>query len=249
MDGTFVKELATQLARPSHEDLSGACRAVLPAGWKLETIAPPEPAPLAVHTLTGFADYLKADVDGLKVAAPEQAGLVIVVERHDRVKLVGRLGLEERLFRRCCYLTGEAQPVRFAFGEYLDSEAFTIGLQSAFVASQAREDALKLVSSIKDGELRESSDDGYSQEVNVKRGVAFADRLTIRNPFMLAPFRTFSEVEQPASAFILRLRSSGPADHPRLALFEADGGAWRIEAIARVAAWLRGHIEGVPIIA
>lgn len=41
----------------------------------------------------------------------------------------------------------------------------------------------------------------------------------------LAPYRTFIEVEQPEGEFLLRLQKG-----PSAALFEADGGAWKIQA-------------------
>ena len=47
------------------------------------------------------------------------------------------------------------------------------------------------------------------------------------------PYRTFLEVEQPASDFLLRLDKGG-----RPALYEADGGAWKLEAKRNIAAYL-----------
>lgn len=49
----------------------------------------------------------------------------------------------------------------------------------------------------------------------------------------LQPYRTFLEVEQPASDFLLRLDKEG-----RPALYEADGGAWKLEAKRNIAAYL-----------
>lgn len=56
---------------------------------------------------------------------------------------------------------------------------------------------------------------------------------------MLRPYRTFREVEQPASRFVLRLQSGQGDGMPKAALFEADGGAWRLTAIEAIARWLR----------
>jgi hypothetical protein len=36
---------------------------------------------------------------------------------------------------------------------------------------------------------------------------------------------------------------------PSVALFEADGGKWKLDAIAFIREFLRDKIEGVPIIA
>lgn len=53
----------------------------------------------------------------------------------------------------------------------------------------------------------------------------------------LQPYRTFLEVAQPASDFLLRIDKDG---HP--ALYEADGGAWKLEAKRSIAAYLGGQL-------
>ena len=48
----------------------------------------------------------------------------------------------------------------------------------------------------------------------------------------LRPFRTFLEVAQPESEFILRLNDRGEVN-----LIGADGGAWKLEAVRNIAAY------------
>ena len=54
----------------------------------------------------------------------------------------------------------------------------------------------------------------------------------------LRPYRTFLEVEQPESEFLLRLDEDG-----NVGLFEADGGMWELEAKRRVAAYFEAKLE------
>lgn len=54
----------------------------------------------------------------------------------------------------------------------------------------------------------------------------------VPNPVELAPFRTFTEVEQPTSPFVFRVRRDG--DAIMAALFAADADAWKNEAICRI---------------
>jgi hypothetical protein len=70
----------------------------------------------------------------------------------------------------------------------------------------------------------------------------------LKSRVTLAPFRTFTEVEQPASDFIFRAKQMKPDSLPQLALFEADGGKWRLAAIENIAAFLRNHATGVQVI-
>ena len=53
-----------------------------------------------------------------------------------------------------------------------------------------------------------------------------------RSRIPLRPYRTFTEVEQPESEFILRLDDEG-----RVGIIEADGGAWKMTAKANIAAY------------
>ena len=78
-----------------------------------------------------------------------------------------------------------------------------------------------------------SVDNGISQEVSVRTGAVLKEQQTVQPIVRLQPYRTFLEVEQPASDFLLRLDKEG-----RPALYEADGGAWKLEAKRNIAAYL-----------
>ncbi|PFR65873.1 hypothetical protein COK29_26730, partial [Bacillus cereus] len=53
------------------------------------------------------------------------------------------------------------------------------------------------------------------------------------NPVSLQPYRTFVEVEQPKSNFIFRMK-----DGPRCSIHEADGGAWKLQAMNNIEDYL-----------
>ncbi len=54
--------------------------------------------------------------------------------------------------------------------------------------------------------------------------------------------------EQPESEFVFRLRGDSQR-MPQAAIFEADGGAWKVAAMDRIHQWLDRQIDGVTIIA
>ena len=58
----------------------------------------------------------------------------------------------------------------------------------------------------------------------------------------------FREIEQPESEFLLRT-CLDDKNIPRVALFEADGGAWRITAMRRIAEYIAKACPDVKIIA
>lgn len=78
-----------------------------------------------------------------------------------------------------------------------------------------------------------SINQSISQEVSVRTVAVLKEQQTVQPIVRLQPYRTFLEVEQPASDFLLRLDKEG---HP--ALYEADGGAWKLEAKRSIAAYL-----------
>src|SRR5699024_2066082 len=82
---------------------------------------------------------------------------------------------------------------------------------------------------LKEENVKNTGDDGVSQAVTINTGIASASDVKVPNPVTLKPYRTFVEVEQPASEFVFRMK-----DGPSAALFEPDGGAWRNEAISNI---------------
>ncbi len=72
-------------------------------------------------------------------------------------------------------------------------------------------------------------DDGLAQTVTLKSGSGSLARVELKEIVNLRPYRTFADVMQPMSMFKLRVRRNGG-----LALFEADGGRWRLEAMDNV---------------
>ena len=82
-------------------------------------------------------------------------------------------------------------------------------------------------------------DNGINQTTTVKSGVASLAKATAPNPVTLRPYRTFTEVTQPSSQFVLRINKEA-----ELALFEADGGKWKLEAIKNIADYLKTGLKG-----
>ena len=89
------------------------------------------------------------------------------------------------------------------------------------------------------------SDDGISQRVTVRDGVVRVNDVVIKNPVYLRPFRTFCEIDQPESPFILRIKNSDGKGVPEIALYEADGGLWKHRAIQGIQAYLDKALDNL----
>lgn len=117
--------------------------------------------------------------------------------------------------------------------ESISQERAIVELQSLYAITEGRDYLLSLLSRIDVNQGVSSVDNGISQEVSVKTGAVLKEQQTVQPIVHLQPYRTFLEVEQPASDFLLRLDKEG-----RPALFEADGGAWKLEAKRNIATYL-----------
>ena len=118
-------------------------------------------------------------------------------------------------------------------GYSMSQEQAIVELQSLYAVTPDRDYLLSLLSRIDVNQGVSSMDNGISQEVSVKTGAVLKEQTMVQPIVHLQPYRTFLEVEQPASDFLLRLDKEG---HP--ALYEADGGAWKLEAKRSIAAYL-----------
>jgi hypothetical protein len=116
-----------------------------------------------------------------------------------------------------------------------------------------------VLGTLKDERVSTHADDGVTQQVTTRKGLAFGvENTPVPRIVTLMPYRTFAEVDQPASTFILRLKQGQrEGEPPQAALFEADGGRWKLEAIQSIREYLddRLNIEpddaasNIPIIA
>lgn len=206
----------------------------------IHPVMEPSPKSLVITTLTGLRDYLTANVDELNPDA-----LIIHVFDFRNVALISRL--KEPWQDRDTLVHVECETFKFPFGQFMDVENFIIRMQSQFVQDESTVAILKIVGNVTDSVVKQFNDDGVTQQATVKVGVSRVENIAVPNPVTLAPFRTFLEIEQPASRFVFRMRSGNEA--PACALFEADGGTWKNTATLKIKEWLAEQTKSIAIIA
>lgn len=200
----------------------------------------PRPSAIDLRTLTGIRDYLKKNLDGLIMD-----DLLIQVKNQGHVVLMSKIGGQDR--RRDFYVESKYDGKVFAFGQWMDSESFIIALNALFEPTEALSELLNFVSKMKVTEESNIDDNGVGQDVSVRVGIKgnLTEKESAPTRRSLVPFRTFTEIEQPESEFIFRVRRSDAG--VSMALFEADGGAWKSEAMERIAGWLSDNTTVVVI--
>lgn len=202
---------------------------------KVEVVMRPIAECLHVETLGALIKLSESAIDGLK---PEDS--FARVEDHEDVYLTA-LNSDEFGRRRLYVRASIGGGCGFAFGNFMDPEVFVIGLQSHFVEDMPLKSLLQIASSLTAENVAIAEDDGIAQTATVRQGISLKANRKIEPKVKLRPYRTFREVEQPASTFLFRLRSRENAP-PSCALFEADGGVWKLEAVKNIAAFLKDEL-------
>lgn len=219
------------------EEISGRLYSNGPTG--IIPIKPPKAETLSINTLTGVVDFFDD--------SREELGMIAHIIDHKTVELLER-GFTDMWLTRSTYLKSVHESPVFSFGRNMDVESFIINLQAMFVPDENTAAILKIVGNIKEEAVTQHSDDGVTQAVTARVGIARLESVPVPNPITLRPYRTFMEVEQPASTFIFRM-TGGKGQQPSCALYEADGRMWQLEAIKNIKAWLAEKITGLKIIA
>lgn len=142
-------------------------------------------------------------------------------------------------------MVASARVPGFEFDRFVEHEKFCINLQSKFIPSDDRELILKFAGTVEAGSVSEYGDDGVTQKATIKTGLASKGDAIVPNPVCLRPYRTFLEVEQPESAFVFRMKQDSYGS-VMCAIFEADGGAWKMDATQAIKEYLQRELDGMP---
>lgn len=198
----------------------------------------PAPDAFRAYTLDGLIAWIKADVnhffDGNEVC-------VVSVVSPTRIEVTTPskgVNNKRHLLAVCEY----AAP-QISFGRFMDSEDFCIMVQTSFVEDENRDVVLQVARNLVEEQTEQTADDGISQRIVTKTGIQSISTVTFRNPALLAPLRTFTEVRQPYSPFVVRFK-----DGKQAAIFQADGGKWMVEAVQNIGRYLGDALEGKNIV-
>lgn len=198
----------------------------------------PKAKAIEMSTLSSLVEYIRSNADKF------HGNTIIHVQSPTRVQMYSSLD-EDRIRETLVEVT--AQVPSFDFNRFMDHENFCIGMQSKCENDETTDRALllKFAGTVEAGSVAEYGDDGISQKATVKTGIASKGEALVPSPVRLRPYRTFIEVEQPVSDFVFRMnqdRSGGI----QCALYEADGGAWKIKAMTAICEYLKAALSDCP---
>lgn len=195
---------------------------------------PPMAEPIKANSLTALVDYISSCSQELPGA------MIIHVQSPTMVRLVSALNIDrkrEELFR--C----EANVSSFVFDRKYSQEDFIINLQANFIENEDLRLIQSVAGNVEAKTTANYGDNGITQKATVSRGIASKEDIIVPNPCVLVPYRTFQEVEQPASTFVFRIHDEGT---PYFKLIGADNDMWMCEAIRNIKDYLQDALNDMP---
>lgn len=143
-------------------------------------------------------------------------------------------GDDERYYLYRC----TADTPNVTMGRFMDYENAVIEIRSLYIPNPDTQYLLQLISSVSNESKVTSTDNGVTQKIEAKAGIALSTMVEVKPRVSMKPFRTFVEVEQPESEFLLRISGKG-----EIGLFPADGGVWKLEATRNVAKYFEQELH------
>lgn len=224
-------EKIAEMSKPIMEEVDGRMFAVSADCVTEVRPSVDHPETLGLNSLDGLVKMVKTE--GLNDDNP----LYITIPSHVRVICFGQFQRKDRSFRQTYYtvdgtdIPGWEERVQMPFEEAM------IALRTRFQETPDTGYALKLLSEITTGAKITFNDNGVATSVVTKKGIDLQSNQAIRPIVTLKPYRTFQEIEQPASEFLIRVSERG------ITFIEADGGMWKLHARQAIADFLYRALE------
>jgi hypothetical protein len=197
------------------------------------------PEALTFYTLQGLVDFVQVE---------QPKGALVHVLSPKEVHVIGPLeGVDNHLRRRYAIAACQTGVLGFGFNRPMPLEGLAIGLQTCFSPGRHPDllDLQKFCAEVRSTEEVGVADDGISQTVQAKSGIAAVMSRAVKNPWFLAPWRTFTEIDQPLSPFVLRFQRG---EQPTGGLYETGDGGWQVEAVTAIAVYLREKLGTVAMV-
>lgn len=211
------------------------------ATGEMRLIEPPEyrPSVLNLSSLESVITMVRTEA-----AKCEDRTIYVHVESHREVAVFTTY--DEKARRDYLY-RAVAEVVSTPVDRWTEKDDLIIALNSVFIPNEDTEYIQTVLNKITEESKVTASDNGLGQNIEMQKGIALKENAKLKTRVLLKPFRTFPEVEQPESEFILRARDGGA-----FLIKSADGERWVLDAKKNIKEYLLkeiGDIENVIVMA
>lgn len=179
--------------------------------------------PLEPINLTSLDALVKLVQTEAVISEPNRP-LFITIPDHLTVQCFSRFDVEDHNRRQTYYIAKATDVPGWESKVQLPFEEAQIALRTRFQDTPDTQYAMRLLTEISTGARITYNDNGVATTVVTKKGIDLQANEAIRPIITLKPYRTFQEVEQPDSMFLIRINERG------ISFIEADGGMWKLHA-------------------
>lgn len=166
----------------------------------------------------------------------DRTALYITIPNHLTVRCFGHPDCDQSAVRPVYYEARATDVPGWDERVQLPFEEMQIALRTRFQETADTPYVQKLLSDISTGAKITYNDSGVATTVVTKKGIDLQANETIKPIVSLRPYRTFQEVDQPESVFLIRINERG------ISFIEADGGMWKLKARETVKAFLEDKL-------
>lgn len=188
------------------------------------------PDTISLNSLDALVKLVRSEA--VRVENP----LYITVPDHLTVRCFGQPNPDARFIRQVYYEAMATDVPGWDNKVSLPFEEMQIALRTRFQETEDTPYVQKLLSDISTGAKVTYNDNGVATTVVTKKGIDLQSNQTIRPIISLRPYRTFQEVEQPESVFLIRINDRG------ITFVEADGGMWKLKARETIKTYLEAML-------
>jgi hypothetical protein len=187
---------------------------------------------VVVHSLASMVEYIKSQPDKVDFPLPPS---IVLIKNPLEVVLMNRLDEDGG---RDVFVKAICDEPMFPFGRFVEVEPFILSMHGHFLPAgdgNTFQQVVEIVSALTAQDENAIKDTGLTQVVTTRKGIDIKPE-SIPNPMLLYPYRTFPDIDPVASPFLLRVKASNNV--PQVALFETDGGRWKLESRRRIKQYL-----------
>ena len=234
----MLKELYDRIqetAQPQIVGVGGVTYLVTQDG-KISEIFPKAiiPDTLPLNSLDALVQLIKTEFPYR--LEEDRTALYITIPDHLTVRCFGHPDCDQSAVRPVYYEARATDVPGWDERVQLPFEEMQIALRTRFQETADTPYVQKLLSDISTGAKITYNDSGVATTVVTKKGIDLQANETIKPIVSLRPYRTFQEVDQPESVFLIRINERG------ISFIEADGGMWKLKARETVKAFLEDKL-------
>lgn len=210
-------------------------------------IIPPAPDSVTFSSLTGLAEYIEQDPDGIfdplvvgPGASVTDSPFIHIADESGWIEvhclsILKRPWLVRHHFARAIAKVPDCHPKLLGLSEMI------LTLRTHFASSRELNELLEVLCGIVvEDKTKQFTDDGLSQVVNVKSGVASIKHMPVPGFVQLIPLGGFAEVDMPKTDYILRLKKGH--EEPQVTLAPVLSPDYALEYMSSVQRWLIENI-------